>query len=280
MSGRVLVTGANGVIGRATVRHLLANGYEVTALSTDEGPSEVRTVVADATSTAAVAGALDGCDGVVHLAALAHPSLGTPREVFANNVVSTFTVLSLTAERGIRRAVVASSINASGIGLNPHAPMPAYFPLDEDVPEDIADGYSLSKRVDELSAAMVARTWGMTVIALRFPLVRPLPGLAVIGAETALDPASMMRTGWAYLSVDDAARAVLCSLRAPVSGAHIVGLSATDTLLDRPTEELLEAYAPGVTRRRPFPGRAALVDTTRAQQLLAFEPEQSVHGGR
>jgi nucleoside-diphosphate-sugar epimerase len=277
---RVLVTGASGTIGRRTVDTLVQAGIAVTAVSVDgpgDWPSPVRGLRVDATDEVAMAGAMDGCDAIVHLAALAHPSLGTPLRVFTNNVVSTFTVLTLAAERGIGRAVVASSINASGINLNPHAPAPAYFPLDEDLPADVADAYSLSKRVDELSAAMVARTWGLDVVALRFPLVKPRQELRSIGAEVAREPTSMMRTGWAYLTLDDAARAVLYALRAPLPGAHVIGVSAADTLLDLPTEELLDRYAPGVARRRRFADREAPIDTTKARTLLGFEPAQSVH---
>jgi nucleoside-diphosphate-sugar epimerase len=114
-------------------------------------------------------------------------------------------------------------------------------------------------------------------VALRFPLVKSIAQLRTTGAEVADDPASMMRTGWAYLTVDDAARAVLHALRAPLSGAHVVGLSAVDTLLSRPPEELLDGYAPGVPRRRRFTGNEALIDTTEARRLLGFEPSQSIH---
>ena len=277
---RVLVTGAGGVIGRRTVEHLLAAGAEVTALAPDEryrAPAPARTVTVDATNEAGAAAAVKGCDAVVHLAALAHPSLGTPREVFANNVVSTFTVLAQAAEAGVRRVVIASSINAYGVPFNPHGPLPAYFPLDEDLPADIADAYSLSKRVDELSAAAAARAWGLEVVAFRFPLVKEPEELRAIAAAVAGDPATMMRTGWSYLAVADAARAIGAALRASLTGAHVVGLSAADTILPIPTEELLDTYAPEVPRRRRFDGQETLIDTTRARELLGFEPGWSIH---
>lgn len=277
---RVLVTGAGGVIGRRTVQWLLGHDIAVTAVSNAPiaAPSPgCRRLVGDTTSQSDVAAALADCDAVVHLAALAHPSLGTPYEVYRNNVGSTFNVLAQAAARGITRVVLASSINASGIAMNPHAPLPAYFPLDEELPEDIADAYSLSKRADELSAAMAARTWGTDVVALRFPLVKSLETLREFQREAIADPVSMLRTGWSYLTDTDAARAILCSLRVPLSGAHVIGLSAVDTLLPDPTESLLERYAPGVERRRPFPGNAALVDTSRAEALLGFHPNESVH---
>lgn len=273
---RVLVTGAGGGIGRVVVAHLLASGVEVTALDLAhaEVPVPARVVVGDASDEPTVTAALRGCDAVVHLAALAHPSLGTPLRVYSGNVVSTFTVLTCAATLGIERAVIASSINATGINFNPHGPLPAYFPIDEDLPHDVADAYSLSKQADELAAAMVARTWGMTVVALRFPFVNPAEVLRRVAADG--DPVAEMRNGWSYLMPGDAARAVLAAVRAPLTGAHVIGLSAADNLLNRPTAELLDEYAPTVPRRRPFPGRSALVDTSAAERLLGFRPEEAL----
>lgn len=279
-TGRVLVTGAAGTIGRCTVRHLVALGVPVTAMVLEESDERwpgVQQVVGDVTNEADVVAALAGCEAIVHLAALAHPSLGSPRQVFTNNVVATFTVLSQAAEHGVTRAVLASSVHAAGIALNPHAPPPAYFPLDEDLPPDIADAYSLSKRVDELSAAMAARAWGMDVISLRFPLVKPRAELAAIADEVTADPAGMMRSGWAYLTVQDAARAITCALTVPITGSHVIGLSAADTLLGLPTQQLVDTYAPGVPCRRAFAGAESLVDTRRATRLLGFAPEESIH---
>jgi nucleoside-diphosphate-sugar epimerase len=262
---RVLVTGAAGIIGSATVRHLSAADVAVAELP------------GDATDEHGVGAAVEGCDAVVHLAALAHPSLGTPREVFTNNVVATFTVLAAAHEHGVRRVVLASSINAFGVPMNPHGPLPAYFPLDEELPVDIADAYSLSKQVDEHSAAMAARAWGLDVVALRFPLVKSRQELVEIAAEVAVDPAGSMRTGWSYLTVADAARAIHAALVAPVTGAHVVGLSAADTLLPVPTQTLVDTYAPNVHCRRTFAGTEPLIDTTRARELLGFEPRESIH---
>jgi nucleoside-diphosphate-sugar epimerase len=279
---RVLVTGAAGIIGRATVEHLRQRGVAATALvqSVDQEPLPAdRIVVGDATSVEDVADALEGCDAVVHLAALAHPSLGTPYEVYRNNVGATFNVLSQAGRGSVTRAVIASSIHAPGYGLNPHSPMPAYFPLDEELPYDIADPYSLSKRSDELTAQMAARTWGLPVVALRLPLVKSLPVLRAERRAAEADPASMVRTAWAYLTMSDATRAIEAALRAPLVGAHVIGLSAADTLLARPTGQLLDEFAPEVPRRRAFAGREALVDTSLAERILGFTPSESVHDG-
>ncbi|HWD83886.1 MAG TPA: NAD(P)-dependent oxidoreductase [Kribbella sp.] len=276
---RVLVTGADGSIGRAAVTGLQAAGYDVTGLSLryDHTSTADRAVVGDARSAADVTAALDGVDAVLHLAAIPHPSLGTPEEVFENNVAATFNVLAQAGQLGVRRAVIASSINAFGVPMNVNDVEPAYYPLDEEVEADIADPYSLSKSVDEQSARMAWRRWGTNVIALRFPLVKTRDDLLKFAARAESDPATMAREGWAYLDLRDGVRAIIAALESTVPGAHVVGLAADDILIDRQTDELLRQYAPGVPLKRPVQGRASLVDTTRAQQLLGFRPRYSIH---
>jgi len=216
----VVVTGSNGTVGVAVVGRLAAEKVTVTALDAQVTASAadthgIRQVAADVTDEAAVTAALHGADAVVHLAAIPHPTLGSARQVFTNNTNATFTVLAAAAAAGIRRAVIASSINASGVNLNPGLLLPAYFPIDENLPADIADAYSLSKAVDEMTAAMAFRAWGINVIALRLPLVRPLAALPEFVTQAAANPAEMVRTGWAYLAAEDAAAAVWAALRAP-----------------------------------------------------------------
>ncbi len=276
---RVLVTGADGSIGRAAVSGLRAAGYEVTglALSYEQASTADRPLIGDARSPVDVAAAMDEVDAVLHLAAIPHPSLGTPEEVFDNNVTATFTVLAQAGQRGIGRVVIASSINAFGVPLNVNPVVPAYYPLDEEVGADISDAYSLSKSVDEQSARMAWRRWGIDVIALRFPLVKKREKLLEIAAKVAVDPAVMAREGWAYLDERDALRAITLALESPAPGAHVVGLAAADILLDRPTDELLREYAATVPLRRTVTGRGSLVDTTRARELLGFSPRYSIH---
>lgn len=254
--GRVLVTGAAGKIGRAVTELLTERGVAVTALSLDypEGFAADRVLRASAMDESAVATALEGVDAVVHLAAIPHRDLGTPHDVYVTNVTSTFTVLAQAAERGVPRAVVASSINAFGVPLNPHDVLPPYFPIDEAIPTDLADWYSLSKRSDELTAAMVSRRWGMAVVALRFPRVDTEAGLRIAARRSAERPEDAVREGWSYLDLRDAAEAVYLGLVAPVQGAVVLGLSAGDTLLAEPTAVLLDRYAPRVPRRSPFRG--------------------------
>jgi nucleoside-diphosphate-sugar epimerase len=274
--GRVLVTGAGGLLGTAVLERLACIGVPVTALELTQS-SELaceRVVVGSATDEEAVTEALAGVDSVIHLAARRSPYLGTAQEVFLGNTAATFTVLECAASRGVQRVVLASSYSITGIPFAPHDRHPAYVPVDELIPQQVEDPYGLSKQVDELSAAMMWWRHQLSVIALRFPFLgsaeRELPERA---ARMADDPAFGARELWTYLEIRDAASAAVAAVTTPLVGFHAIALSADVTLAPYHTEDLLDAFHPNVPRRRPFPGRTAPIDTTRASALLGWRPQ-------
>jgi nucleoside-diphosphate-sugar epimerase len=269
----VLVTGAAGNIGGAVCRRLASAGIRVAALVLPDAPvpHADRTVVGDAGDPAVVSAALgDGVDAVVHLAALRSPELGTPEQVFAGNTRATFVVLEEACRRGVRRAVIASSYSILGLRFSPHVLHPAYFPIDEAMPLQVEDPYSLSKQTDEATAAMMHRRYGASVVALRFPYTVGWPELESMARACRADPAVMAADAWSYMHVDDAAEAVHRAVTRPVSGFHPLFLAAPRTMDPRPTEELIAAYHPESEVRRPIPGHATPIDTTRIERLLDF----------
>ncbi|WP_163541760.1 NAD-dependent epimerase/dehydratase family protein [Occultella kanbiaonis] len=281
----VLVTGAAGTIGRGVLWALRRAGIASTVLVLDD-PGDLdadRVVLGTATDRDRVRDALDGADAVVHLAALAAPHLGTADAVFGGNTAATFTVLDAAGRAGVRRAAIASSINALGVLYSPVPAAPAYFPLEVEMPTAAADPYSLSKRVDEEIARAMHRAYGMDVIALRYPMTGGLgeePGLGdrLLGgiANGRANPAAVAADGWSYLEVRDAARAALAALSPRRRGAFAVHVAAPTTYLAEPTEAALDRYWPGVPRRRPIPGRDVPIDLRPAQDLLGFNAEHVV----
>jgi nucleoside-diphosphate-sugar epimerase len=275
---RILVTGAEGRIGSATCAHLTERGALVTAFSLpQDDPAEVaadRVLHGDTRDDAAVQEALEDAELVVHLAAIPSPEKADWTTVFSTNVVSTFTVLAHAGERGIRRAVIASSINAYGGPYNSHPVLPAYYPLDERLPADLDDPYSLSKFTDENTARMASRHWGTDIIALRFPMTAPQEYLLEHARRTTEDPQHGATEAWSYLDVRDAARAVELSLLSDAPGAHPVFVAADTTCVPYPTEDLLDRYAAGAQRLRRFVDRETPIDLTAARTLLGF---QAVH---
>lgn len=271
---RILVTGGDGRVGSAVVTRLLEAGHPVTTISLPDAVPHagVRVIRGDARDPDAVSAALDDVEAVAHLAAHPTPRGRSATEVFGNNVTATFSVLWTAAERGVRRFVIAGSVNAIGLLFHPHRPLPARYPLDETTPADIGDPYSLSKRTDEDTLRAVCRAFDASGVAIRMPMmVRPTDAapLRAWAREHAADGA---RDGWGWLDVRDGAEAFRLALVGDYTGAHVVQVAAPTTLQELPTTELLARYAPDVPVEGRFPGHAAPIDTSRARQLLGFVP--------
>ncbi|GAA0902755.1 NAD-dependent epimerase/dehydratase family protein [Virgisporangium aurantiacum] len=274
---RILVTGAEGMVGSAVVARLRAAGHELTTLTLpDATPHDgVRVVRGDARDPDAVADAVRDVDAVAHLAAIPNPWHDPAQTVFANNVTATFTVLWTAAECGVRRFAIASSVNATGLIINPHRRVPPRYPIDESVEPDLADPYSLSKQVDEHTLRTVCRRFDASGVALRLPLMISLdngPGMRR-WYEANLD--NGVCEGWSWLDVRDGAEAFRLALTADYDGAHVVQVASPETFVSVPTAELIERFAPGVPVTGSFPGRTAPVDTSRATDLLGFVARHS-----
>jgi nucleoside-diphosphate-sugar epimerase len=116
---RIAVTGAGGFIGLATCRRLVAEGAHV--VGTDLAPLAAAAVeaagaqfrLADVTDAAAMRAALEGCDGVVHTAALVAEH-GAMRDFVRVNVGGTRTVLDAARDAGVARVVHLSSVATLG----------------------------------------------------------------------------------------------------------------------------------------------------------------------
>lgn len=280
---RVLVTGPFGLIGGATLDVLRANGVRVSALSNVEPSGDVagvdRVFVGDAGDVALVRAALADADAVVHLAAIPTPLHDPGVDVFTNNTRATFVVLDEAGQAGVRRAVIASSYSILGLSFGSRRRHPAYFPIDVDTPLQIEDPYGLSKEVGEATARMVARRYGMDVVALRFPFVGGDERLAARLRDTLADPGIAAPEAWTYLDVRDAAEAIWLSLLADVGGMVPMYLSAPEIMGPGSTEELIRRYHPESEIRRPLAGRETPIDIGPATRLLGFTAKHIVSSG-
>lgn len=131
---RVMLTGATGFVGYHTARALLDAGHEVSLLvrSVDKmlalfGQDAVQFVTrGDITDAAQVGRALQGCDAVVHSAAMVSTAAGDAKRVYQTNVEGTRLVVGGAIERGIGRIIHVSSVTAlydpAASSLNENSP--------------------------------------------------------------------------------------------------------------------------------------------------------------
>ena len=118
---KVLVTGATGFIGGNVARALHARGYEVSALAR-KGSSTltlkdtgIETTQGDVRDRESVAGALKGCQAVVHCAALYTFWAPDPRVIYEVNVDGTRVVLQEALRAGVVGCVYTSTVSTVGI---------------------------------------------------------------------------------------------------------------------------------------------------------------------
>jgi UDP-glucose 4-epimerase len=151
----VLITGAAGRVGRRVVSCLGAQGWTVRPFDLVDG-DDIRDEVR-------VSDAVRGCDVVVHAAALAHDTAGTPAAIVATNLLGTWNVLLAAEAHGVSRVVVFSS--AQVFGFAEGEGVPAYLPIDDAHPLRASRPYGMSKRlVEDRCAAWTLRTAVPTVV--------------------------------------------------------------------------------------------------------------------
>lgn len=169
----IVVTGANGFVGRAVCRLALASGHTVTALVRRKGECTpgVREWVFEAPDFDGLIAAWPGdlkADCLVHLAARVHvmcDESDDPEAAFnATNVVGTLRVAGAARAHGVQRIVFASSIKALG-------ERNAGAPLAEDVTPEPQDAYGGSKLRAERQLVQFGKSTGLDVVIVRTPLV-------------------------------------------------------------------------------------------------------------
>ena len=150
---KVLVTGADGFIGSHLVEKLVQSGYQVKAFVQynsfgtwgwiDSLPKEIKQQIeifsGDIRDPYGVKRALEGCDAVLHLAALiAIPySYHSPDTYIDTNIKGTLNVLQAARELEIEKVVHTSTSEVYGTAK--------YVPIDEDHPLQGQSPYSASK---------------------------------------------------------------------------------------------------------------------------------------
>jgi nucleoside-diphosphate-sugar epimerase len=173
---RVLVTGGTGLVGKATVDHLLKMGHEVRLLSrhADDDARQwaegVEPYSCDVSDEGQVRGACERCDAVVHAAGVV--SEDPPEVTFERvNVEGTRRLAAEAARAGVRRFVYVSSLGAEGGASDYHRSKKAA----EDAVRAHAPAGWLICRPGNVYGP------GDEVISLLLKLVRTLPVVPLIG---------------------------------------------------------------------------------------------------
>jgi nucleoside-diphosphate-sugar epimerase len=278
---RILVTGSRGLIGSALVRRLHAAGWEVSGFDIANGLD-----VADAE---AVAAAMNGCEGVVHLAAVSRVVWGErdPARCRMVNVIGTRNVLS-AASRARRPpwVLAASSREVYGQAVS--------FPVGEAAELRPLNCYARSKvAAENLVAASKDRgLWASVIrfssvygevtdhadrVAPAFARLAALGGtLRIDGGETTLD----------FTHVDDVAVALQTAVGMLAAGngqlPTLLLASGRGTSLPELAEMAIGAAGRGQVRvcpGRSYDVRSFIGDPARAEQVLGWRAGIALEDG-
>lgn len=215
----MVVTGADGFIGRALCAHLAASQVPLRTIT--------RASHGDLASTddAALDATLAGASAVIHLAGRAHVMVESAPDAAAAyqraNVDATTRVARAAARAGVRTFVFSSSVKVSGDATQPGHP---FTPTNAPDPQD---DYARSKLAAEQALVAIAANATMRAATLRLPLVYG-PGVRgnfqrlwdTVARGSALPLASIANRR-SMIGIDNLVDALLAALRAP-TGVYFV----------------------------------------------------------
>jgi len=269
---KIVVTGASGKAGRAVVRALLERDYDV--LAVDVSPpaeSAAPSLLADLTEFGQTVECLAGVESVVHLAAIPASGIHTEETTFRTNMLSTYNVFEAARLLGLRRVVWASSETI--LGLPFEREQPAWAPIEEEHRAYPESSYALSKVLSEELGRQLHRWTGVPYVALRFSNIME-PHDYDRFPSFWKDPGLRRWNLWGYIDARDVAEGCRLALQADIGAEHFI-LAAGDTVMNRPSRELMAEVFPTVPYTPTTGDFDTLLSIQKARRLLEYEPQWS-----
>ena len=302
----ILVTGANGFIGSALCRALVAAGHVPRAavrriVPGGKGP-EPAVGIGEIDGNTDWSKALRGIEYIVHLASPSDQPRGSPADSLAKyrrvNVAGSRRLAEQAAAAGARRLVFMSTIKVNGERTAERA----YTENDAPRPQD---AYGISKQEAEQALRDVAQKTGLEIAVLRSPIVYG-PGvkgnflrLMHLVARGVPLPLGAVNNRRSFIYTGNLAGAIIKALDAPQAAGRTYLVSDGE---DVSTPDLVRglALALGVTARLPALPLAALgfgatlagkraefarlsgslqVDSSRIRRELDWQPRYSLTQG-
>lgn len=303
---QVLVTGANGFVGRPLCRVLEERGWIVRAgvrkAATDFQLLRGNTVeTGDLENQKNWPEILAGCRSVVHLASRVHvmrdKAADPLHRYLQTNTAATRRLTEAAAEAGVQRFIFVSTIKVNGDSNT--------APFTEQNTPQPHDAYAISKYRAELALQKISRESDLEIVIIRPPLVYG-PGvkanffrlLQLVDRRLPMPFASLQNLR-SFVSIDNLVDFICCCLEHPAAGNQTFLVSDDD---DLSTPALLQTMASSMGKQlRLFScppsilrllgrllGRSAeierlcgslQIDTSKARKLLGWQPPFTVKQG-
>lgn len=279
---RVLVTGGSGFIGSHVVDKLREHGQEPVIFDLRESPwhepGTVETVIGSITDREALEAALDGCEAIAHLAAVADVNdvLREPEHAEQINSGGTAAVLEAARRAGVTRVVYASTIwvysDTESVEVSEETLLPAPSHL-----------YTSTKLAGELYCKSYKELYGIDYTVLRFgiPYGPRAREAAVIPAfvNKALGGQPLTLTGDGmqsrrFVYVEDLAEGVAKALDEVVALNRVYNLASNEDVTIRQIAETVQELIGNTeivyTPARPGDFGSKIVASDRAREELGW----------
>jgi nucleoside-diphosphate-sugar epimerase len=279
---RVVVTGAQGKVGRHTAAALRDKGHDVLAVDlirpTYERPEpgDIRYMQADLTDPGAAFAAVRGADAVVHAAAIPEPTQNPPHVVFQTNLMATFNVLEAAVRFGVTRFVNISSETVPGFFFPEREDLPDYAPVDEEHPIRPQDPYALSKHFGEQLMDAAVRRCDIRCISIRPSWVQHEGNYERNLGPQVRDASSLSAGLWSYIDVLDLADAIVLAVESDLPGHEVFYIASPDNAGGHDFAKVLRRYYGDRIELRPIDRvDASGISCAKARRMLGWRPTRS-----
>jgi UDP-glucose 4-epimerase len=286
-----VVTGGAGFIGAHLVKELLANGYEVRVVDNlvagkrERLPAEVAFHQVDVQDTEALTSIFTGAHYVFHLAALPRVqfTLDHPQLAHDTNVNGTLSVLCAARAAKVGRVIFSSTSAVYGERKD--------SPLHEELDTRPQSPYALHKLIGELYGRLFSSVYDLSTVWLRYfnvygPGDDPNGPYALVitklmdkrrrgEALTITGDGTQTRD---FVHVRDVVRANLLAAESPnVGKSEVINIGSGQSASVNRIAELVGG--PVVYIEARLEPHDTLADSTRAKELLGWEPSVSLAEG-
>lgn len=277
MSSRILITGANGFIGKHLMQYL--QHHTLAKLTGLQGRSDL-----DLTQPAACQQLPEG-EICIHLAGAGNPTDfdRDATSAWQSNVTGTLNLLQALQDKGYKRCILASTYVYG---------RPDYTPVNEQHPVRPPHPYPRSKYICEQLLEEFTRRGSLTGVALRiFNVYGPEQALHMLiptilnqlnQSEITLRDAVPKRD---FVHVHDVVRAIHQALKVELQGFETVNIASGESIsvgdLVNTIQRLAQNTIPVHYQQEPRPNEVNDVvgDIQKARELLQWQPEISLDRG-